>query len=93
MLTNMSRPICTSSWSESTSLVIRETITPGLLAVVEGHRQPLQVVEHADAQVAQEGLAEAADQLHLGPVGDVGEGGHDHVADDRRVEGARVVGA
>ena len=28
LLTNMSSPICTSSCSESTSLVIRETITP-----------------------------------------------------------------
>ena len=28
LLTNMSRPICTSSCSESTSLVMRDTITP-----------------------------------------------------------------
>ena len=45
----------------------------GLLAVVERHRQPLQVVEHAEAQVAEERLADAADQLHLEPVRQVGD--------------------
>ena len=45
----------------------------GLLAVVERHRQPLEVVEHAEAQVAQERLADAADQLHLEAEGDVGD--------------------
>ena len=42
-----------------------------LLAVVERHRQALQVVEHADAQVPQERLADAADEPHLPAIGDV----------------------
>ena len=88
LLTNISRPICTSSWSESTSLVMRETMIAGLLAVVERHRQALQVVEHPEAQVAEERLADAADQQDLEPVGDVGDAGDDDVADDRGVEGA-----
>ena len=64
---------------------------PGLLAVVEGHRQALEVVEHPQAQVAEERLADAADQQDLEPVGDVGDAGDHDVADDRGVEGAAVV--
>ena len=46
----------------------------GLLAVVERHRQPLQVVEHADAQVAQEALADPADHDDLEAVEEVRRG-------------------
>ena len=71
-----SRPICTSSASESTSEVMRDTSDAGLLPVVERHRQPLQVVEHPHAQVAEEALADARDDHDdLAPVDEVGDDG------------------
>ena len=92
LLTNMSRPICTSSCSESMSDVMRRHDHAGLLAVVERHRQPLQVVEHPDAQVAEEALADAADQHAPGRgTTKYADDGDDDVAGDREVERAGVV--
>ncbi|MEZ5183591.1 MAG: hypothetical protein R2702_17210 [Acidimicrobiales bacterium] len=57
-----------------------------LLPVVEGHRQPQEVVEHPRAQVAQEALAGLADEQHLGPGRGVGDDRHDDVGGHGCVE-------
>jgi hypothetical protein len=50
----------------------------------------LQVIEDADAEAAEEVLADAADERDLDAVGDVGEDGDHHVADHCRVQSAGV---
>ena len=57
-----------------------------LLAVVERHRQSLQVVEHAHAQVAQEPLADETDEHDLGAIDEVGGNGDTDVRHDRSIE-------
>ena len=89
LLTNMSRPIWTSSCMRVHVARHAGHDHAGLLAVVERHREALQVVEHPQPEVSQERLTDAADEQHLEPVGDVGDGGHDDVADDGRVERSR----
>jgi hypothetical protein len=64
----------------------------GLLAVVEGHRERLEVVEHPDAQVPQERLAEPGDEQDL-PAREQERGeGDDDVGADGEVQGAGVTG-
>ena len=61
-----------------------------LLAVVERHRLPQQVPEHADAQVAQEALAGAVDRQLLRPPEEVGGDHHHHPGHDGHVDGPDV---
>ena len=62
----------------------------GLLALEEAERQRLHVVEHSDAQVAQEPLADATDGHDLHSSDHVGDRSDDHIGDDRAVQRLRV---
>ena len=63
--TNMSRPIWTSSANESMSDVNRLTTTPAFCRSSPAQREPLEVVEAPEAEVAEEPLADPPDHLHL----------------------------
>ena len=93
-------PHCTKRASVSMSLVTRDTNTPRRGRGVFGHAQPVDVVEHADAQVAQRLLGgahqpevgDAADEEHADRDHDRAEAGEQHElgAEAARTEHAAV---
>src|SRR5699024_2617574 len=64
----------------------------GLLTVVEGHRQPQQVLEDTLPQIAKETLADPADVENLITGGDVADQRDDDVHHHGDVEGAAIAG-